>query len=357
MKSCNYNGESCWEATVVPGYAIGKVLLNGYSEMELPTPLVTEAGTLNNINLTVKDPDDDFRFDFASKTFYVHSADGLKTWAQAALGDSSINCILTSDITMPEDMKWTPIGTSERPYVGTFDGGNNTISGLTVDASDGDYVGLIGYLDEDGEIRNLTLNDVQIAGSQKVGAVAGENHGSITACSVTGGSVSGSDYVGVGAGENNGFISACISTGSVSGDSYVGGVTGANKTEGYMVACCRTTGSVTGNTTVGGVTGSNEGYVTACYSIGTISGSSAGAVAGGNTNGSITACYWSDYDGSGIGDSGTGEALIVDGMNLTWSKAMQNMNEAIDEWNYDHWNSECNYIWGTINPPYLQYNQ
>ena len=40
---------------------------------------------------------------------------------------------------------WTPMGSKNLPYTGTFNGDNHTISGLYFNDSSSDYVGLFGY--------------------------------------------------------------------------------------------------------------------------------------------------------------------------------------------------------------------
>ena len=62
--------------------------------------------------------------------------------------DLTLNCTLTADITLTGE--WTPIGSDYwHQYTGTFDGGNHTISGLTVKGSD-ENAGLFGYIGKDG---------------------------------------------------------------------------------------------------------------------------------------------------------------------------------------------------------------
>ena len=61
---------------------------------------------------------------------------GLKNLAKLVNnGAIDINITLTADITLTGE--WTPIGIDDKhQYIGTFDGGNHTISGLTVTGSD-----------------------------------------------------------------------------------------------------------------------------------------------------------------------------------------------------------------------------
>ena len=238
-------------------------------------------------------------YDNTTKTYTVYNADGLLAWNEAAQKDESINCTLTADIDLT-GKEWTPIGDNDNRYTGTFDGGNYTIKGLTVNQEGTNYVGLIGFIGSDGTVKNVKLENVNITGSYYVGGVVGYNSGSVTACTSSG-SVSGSIYVGGVVGDNYGTVTACTASGSVEGRSNVGGVVGYNSSG--SVTACTSSGSVEGSIDVGGVVGDNYG--------------------------SVTACYWSDYAGNGIGSGNGGETTLVDGTDVTWADAVDAMNAAL----------------------------
>ena len=327
-------------------------------------------------------------------TYIVASASGLLAWAEAARKDPTLNCTLAADITLTGvdegESNWTPIGTSiSNAYKGTFDGGDHTITGLTVTGSD-QYAGLFGYIDTGGKVKNVTLEDVKIEsnnGMGNVGGVAGWSYGNIENCSVSG-SVSGSGMNGIAGGvvgfqvggsltgcsssatvnagntaggvagtTNNGAtLTACYATGDVTvendgtSNAWAGGVVGSNG-GGTLTACYawgKVTGSGSGTIYTGGVTGSNDlGTLTACYHAkGTVSGptGTTGGVAGRNFKGLmpyggiITACYWGDNgQEQGIGEDqvGTGGTTqVTDGL---WQNAVTQMNAALNEsgWQYE----------------------
>ena len=56
------------------------------------------------------------------------------------------------------DNKWTPIGTSAKPFAGTFDGQGYTISGLYLNTTDA-YAGMFGYMGSTATIKNFRLVD------------------------------------------------------------------------------------------------------------------------------------------------------------------------------------------------------
>ena len=296
-------------------------------------------------------------YDSNTKTYTVYNADGLLAWNEAAQKDRSINCTLTADIDLT-GKDWTPIGTNfYNSYTGTFDGGGHTIKGLTVTTND-QYVGLFGRLGKAGTVKNVVMEGVQITSNHSLGyagGVAGFSWGgTIENCSVSG-SVSGTVSVGgvVGA-QRDGSITGCSSSATVKGTLNVGGVAGETNT-GATMAACYATGNVTieidpiDNILGGGLVGFNAGSsVLACYATGNVTstGSSTGNVHIGGFLGdnytTVTACYWKNNHEQGIGYNKEGfapEATKVDGTNVTWQKAVDAMNTALQkagsEWRYE----------------------
>ena len=74
---------------------------------------------------------------------------------------------LVEDIDLNGEM-WTPVGTAEAPFKGTFDGNNKKISGLAIDA---DYAAMFAYTDEGVTIKDLTLENVNINSSKYAAAL------------------------------------------------------------------------------------------------------------------------------------------------------------------------------------------
>lgn len=391
MMKCEYtengNAITCWEANVVPGYEITKLMANNDNkERDLSAAITPEAGKFYNITLNY-DPGYTIEDD---GSYTVYTANGLLAWNDAAQIDLTLNCTLTADINL-KDITWTPIGTdltNSYSYKGTFDGGGHTITGLTVTGSD-QYAGLFGRIGSGGTVKNVVLEGVQITSDNSlgsVGGVAGYSYGNIEYCSVSGSvSVSGiSDVGGVVGYQVGGSITGCSSSATVKGtqraggmagvtnsgasltgcyatgdvtvendgtDTYfAGGVVGSNGSSCTLQACYawgKVTGSGSGTVYVGGVTGSNDlGTLTACYHAkGTVSGpgGATGGVAGRNFKGLmpyggiITACYWGDNGQTqGIGEDqvGTGGTTqVTDGL---WQNALAHMNAALNEsgWTY-----------------------
>ena len=283
-------------------------------------------------------------------SYTVTSADGLMNVAELVNGGKTdINITLDKNIDLT-GKGWTPIGTSfDNSYKGTFDGGGHTITGLTVTTND-QFVGLFGYLNRAGMVKNVVMEGIQITSNHMfgcTGGVVGYSWGTIENCSVSG-SVSGTDCVGgVVGSQKAGSIIGCSSSATVKGKHYVGGVAGEKW--GTMTACYAT-GNVTleiasqKNLYGGGVVGLNGGSrVLACYATGNVTstGSSTGNVHIGGLFGdsytTVTACYWKNNQERGYKTAP--ESTKVDGTYVTWQKAVDAMNTALQnagsEWRYE----------------------
>ena len=282
--------------------------------------------------------------------------------------NSSLIGNLNADGTVKETYEvrnWTPIGwydnanSVEYYYSGTFDGNDNTISGLYYNVESSDkyvFAGLFGR--SKGTIKNIVVKDSYFglkyladytcrvsgvcggnSGAIKnchnasnvtvtvnsnyasVGGVCGQNfpEGIIENCNNTGEVNVKGTYSGYGSGGTggvcgwnvNGTIKGCDNKGEVIGLTNVGGVCGSIRGTGKMQSCYNTA-IVSGSVNVGGVCGlyldhgtPNGNTIESCYNTGKVSGTSyVGGVCGNNDlKGTITNCYYDSgiYTGSAIG--------------------------------------------------------
>ena len=289
-------------------------------------------------------------------SYTVTSADGLMNIAELVNGGKSdINITLDTNIDLT-GKDWTPIGTDyDNSYKGTFDGGGHTITGLTFTTND-EYAGLFGWLNRAGTVKNVVMEGVQITSNQiyggSIGGVVGYGWGTIENCSVSG-SVSGTVYVGGVVGvQIGGSITGCSSSATVKGTVDVGGVAGQTNSSATLTACYATGNVIIEmdpkkNIAGGSLVGMNAGSsLLACYATGNVTstGSSTGYmhIGGflGNNYTTVTAGYWKNNHEQGIGYNreSTG-ATKVDGSVVTWQKAVDAMNTALQnagsEWRYE----------------------
>ena len=292
-------------------------------------------------------------------SYTVTSADGLMNIAELVNGGKTdINITLDTDIDLT-GKDWTPIGTDyDNSYKGTFDGGGHTITGLTFTTND-EFAGLFGWLNRAGTVKNVVMEGVQITSNQiyggSIGGVVGYGWGTIENCSVSG-SVSGTVYVGGVVGvQIGGSITGCSSSATVKGTVDVGGVAGQTNSSATLTACYATGNVIiemapNKNIAGGSLVGMNAGSsLLACYATGNVTstGSSTGYLhiggfLGNNYANVMTACYWKNNKEQGIGYNKEGivtEATKVDGTDVTWQKAVDAMNTALQnagsEWRYE----------------------
>ena len=206
---------------------------------------------------------------------------------------------LLKDITLTET--WTPIGTENAPFKGTFDGQGYTITNLKIDS--GDYTGLIGVLDA-GTVKNVKFASVNISTTgTDVGAAVGRiiNNGKVENVQVLSGSVSGAKRVGgvVGCIKAYGSVADCSNAATVSATTYtVGGIVGAayytETGKAMQISGCTNTGAVTSDGVgAGGIVGLSAAHVTGCENSAAVTGTgtSIGGIVGEQKSyGSVTNC-------------------------------------------------------------------
>lgn len=261
-----------------------------------------------------------------------------------ATDNTYANCyfVVTADINM-SGVDFTPIGRDTSHYFrGLFYGGTNgytgervqrTITNLAINYSTSDYIGLFGYVWQNGKqytrptIEYITIgnscsfvgrnyvggvvahgqdvtishcyNYATVTGNDKVGGIVGYNFGATVINGTTNhGTVKGHDYVGGIAGEADwggltGTDDAIITNnGTVEGNNYVGGIVGYLWTT-YSIVLAKNQNQVVGKNYVGGIVGGlkyhNEYNNSIAYSTntGTIGNTSSSSNVGGILGGCV----------------------------------------------------------------------
>ena len=215
---------------------------------------------------------------------------------------------------------FVPIGSTATKFTGGFNGQGYTIANLTINRPTTDDVGLFGYVGAGVTVQDVGLLGAAVTGRNYVGALAGNNAGTITRSYATG-MVNGTGvYIGglvgynVGTGSNvtQSYASATVGSPSF----YVGGLVGYNEgaiTQAYAV------GAVSGKS-AGGLAGNNSGTITQAYAAGAVSGTTLGGLVG-NNGGTIAQSY---FDTVTTGQNAAiGNGNVNGGIGLTTSQ-MQN---------------------------------
>ena len=190
-------------------------------------------------------------------TYRISSADGLKWLADVVNGTATTTngyteefaqsnfygktVVLTNDIDLA-NVDWTPISDGCKVagdglgecFSGTFDGGNHTISNMTVEGKG--YVGL--FATAVGTIKNVKMRNVSVKGTTFVGAVIGYIYGTIENCHVDGGNVTAVLDEDDNNGNNVGGIVGFVGEGK--------GVVTGNSVKNLNVTAYRTVGGIAG---------------------------------------------------------------------------------------------------------------
>lgn len=284
-----------------------------------------------------------------ASTYVAYNADGLQAWSTYAQANPTTNLSLAKDITLPlaegETSNWTSVGTETTPYAGIVNGYGHSITGMTINQTTS-FAGFIGYLGENGAVKNLKLKDVSVTTTElNAGGLVGNSLSVIENCAVEGGTISASKgqtggIVGRAEGKSSApaLIVACHNTAAVSGYKNVGGIIGVAYDYSKVIACYNS-GTITHTDGlrcggIVGIFGYSEMYLYCNYNNGTTTYTV--AIAGddsyyGKHN------YWSsDHDYANRSNSG--EYNNYSATKITsaseWQTAMTTMNDWLAENGY-----------------------
>jgi hypothetical protein len=240
-------------------YDIDRVTINGAHQLTMGgiydaqyQDWFTHGETLNIANYSASLP-------AGTGGYYdVGSVQGLRDMLGFVESDAADNFRLTTDLTLPA-------GFSFPYFAGSFDGGNHTLSNLSLNLPNNN-VGLFGYLPSASTtIANVGVPDANVTGLESVGGLVGWSRGAAISNSYVSGTVSGSSYVGGLVGySKGGSISNSYSSASVTASSGygAGGLAGGNY---GSISQSYATGKVNGSSYVGGLVGLNYGTVANSY--------------------------------------------------------------------------------------------
>jgi hypothetical protein len=213
-------------------------------------------------------------------------------WSGYFVQNADIDASPTS--TWNNDSGFSPIGNSNAPFNGKYNGRGHKISGLYIYRWFYDSLGVFGNFS--GFVDSVVVTDCNITGRYYLGGLVGANYGgTITNCQALNCKFDGHE-------STVGSLAGCIKLGTItncyalckdSGYSSVGGLVG--EIDSSTMSDCFTKGRVSGNSYVGGIVGNiRNSIVSDCYSIAEIycSGSIAGGLCGMDYQSTITDCYF-----------------------------------------------------------------
>ena len=289
----------------------------------------------------------------------ISTYEELVAFAQSVNGGNNFDsAFLETNIIAPEGSVWSqPIGTDDKPFMGTFDGKGYGIISLNVNC--GDNGGLFGVIGESGTVKDLMVIDCDFAAdSTYAGGIAAVNNGTIDHCTSgvnmpanlkiklpSGKKITPADYNSLVTGTYAGGIAA-INNGTITGTrsgAFVSGVNcgGVAAQNNGRIYGCANNGAV-GSTyksceKSGGIAAENSGSIGCSYNSGKVfcgNAANLGAIVGSNSSADVTNSFYSDLNslnpvGSGTAIDSTNK-LVKDETMLT-SSFVDTLNGVTDD--------------------------
>jgi hypothetical protein len=262
--------------------------------------------------------------------------------------------VLEADIDLA-GIDWTPIGDTDTPFAGTFDGQGHILSNLVVNTAGDDYAGLFGSLI--GTVQGVTLVNPVVSGGAYVGALAGEigEDAHVSRCGVVGASVTAS-------GECSGAFAGQICGGADVSESFAAGTVSSagNSAGGFagyveeaFISDCYAVADVSGKRYAGSFAGKIVGpeddtAIERCYAAGTASGTQdAGGFAGAlEDEPGLTDCFAQDPDAATDG---------VTALDAAEMRAAANFAafHATGRWTQDDGRTQPYFAWGLVDGKFI----
>ena len=211
--------------------------------------------------------------------YQIENAGQLYWFAAQVNGEkiTDADAVLTADITVNKGdvagcdgtktegwRDWTPIFGIH--YMGTFDGQGHVIRGLYFNDTRVGNIGLFSYLNKEGKIQNVGLENSYFRGVAYVGGICAYSNGTIENCYNAGTITAEYDYVGGLVANNFGSIVNCYNTGNITADKDTGGGVAAWNNSGGTIKNCYNSGTLTGGSMNGVVQiNDKDGTVENCY--------------------------------------------------------------------------------------------
>ncbi len=214
----------------------------------------------------------------------------------------------------------------ETGFSGSFEGAGHTIKNLTITSPEAYCTGLFEQIAGTGLVSDLVLSPVSIdcSDGRQVGALAGENLGTILNCRVSG-NVSAEYTVGGLVGRNSGTIRGCSANCRVAGVASIGGLVGDNSvlrssdSSGVLIECSMAEGTVTKadvsrrSYNMGGLAGISRGTVANCFAATSVTGDEYIGGLIGACDGSVVCCYACGEVGGLRGEATVGGLIGISG--------------------------------------------
>jgi hypothetical protein len=199
--------------------------------------------------------------ELVNRAYQIGTAAELRWVAyQVNSGNNKLKACLKNDIDMGAMVNWMPIGTSDMPFAGTFDGQGYAFQNFTMNATSGD-AGLFGYING-ATVRNFAISGTMVCTGDVNAPIAFARASLI-----------------------EGIHSSLRIDATAAGITHTAGIVG-DLQDNSLVDCCSFDGSINvgpdNHDCFGGIVGyTNTGTITNCANYGTITFANENCYAGG----------------------------------------------------------------------------
>lgn len=185
----------------------------------------------------------------------------------------SSHYLLANNIDAGSTLAWNngqgfvPIGNEANPFSGSLEGEDNIIRNLVINRPDENYIGLFGATSASAFLSHLILSDISISGNTYVGSLVGANNGEVRNSAVTASSTnfsitaSGDNVGGLIGNHQSGLVADSYASINVSGHTNVGGLigfaSGGTLTSSAMGKVYATGNVIGSGNQIGGLIGNN----------------------------------------------------------------------------------------------------
>ncbi len=244
----------------------------------------------------------------------IENEEGMAAFALASRTSTFNNQIvsLNADLTLPSD--FPGIGVSSCYFEGTFLGNGHTVTLSTSAAGSASATGLFAYTGTNSRIDGVVTSG-SVTGNNYVGGIVGRANGGVISRCVSFADVDGMAHVGGIAGYCSGTITQCLCFSDINARSTIGGAVGYLQSGASLIEDTAYFGEInvkSGGTVFGGLVGNSEGSLKNTYTFATFSGSVSvvhGSVIGTLTSvgSGISYSYGIDADRSAVGSNSSGQ--------------------------------------------------
>ena len=194
------------------------------------------------------------------------------------------------------------------PFAGSYDGGGYLISGLFIDRSSTDGVGLFGITGSDSVLENIALVGADVTGKDNTGTLVGNAVGTVRQSWASGRIPGSGQFIGGLVGRSDGQLEDSFAAVTVTGSAFTGGLVGNSKEPVYRSFALGSVSTSPGSY-AGGLVGQSSNDILHSFATGEATGSASGGLIGLNGGQNTDSYATGSADGGGLVGQNSGTVV------------------------------------------------